>query len=471
MKSEKIHDAIGEVRDEYIVDANKSPSDDRARWLRIAAVAAGILLAAAAAVFGIRGIIKSETVPISTELTEAAPVRPVFTASVNLLSGYSRQSTEEPGVSDALRDACSDFSFEMFRRISDSTEDGNVLVSPLSAYYCLALAANGADGETKAELEKTLGLSIADLNRQLYAYEKALPFSEKQKLTLANSLWFRDIDGLEMEEPYLQTLVDWYDTGVYAEPFDSETARRINEWCSNYTDGMIPEIMSGTPNEEDMIFLLNAVAFRSVWEKEYREDDIEEKTFRNADGSSKTVPMMQSWESVYLKDDSAIGVVRPYRYGEFLFAALLPLDDNADIYEFAASLTAEKWKNLWQNRVQGAEVRTTIPEFSAEEDYLLTDTVKAMGIRKLFSEDADLTKMAHSTAAPFCASAIRQKTYLKLNREGTEAAASTIINVTDAAIEYSEPAVRKVVKLDRPFVYLILCNDVPVFIGVTASLK
>ena len=466
MKSEKLHDAIGEVRDEYVVDANKTPVSNRSSWLRIAALAAGVLLIAGTAVFALRGIINDETRPISTEMTDA-PVRPVFTASVNLLSGYSRKNTEEPQVTDALRDACSDFSFEMFRRVSDSTQEGNILISPLSAYYCLALAANGADGETKAELEKVLGLSVSDLNRELYAYERMLPVSEELKMTLANSLWFRNTGEIEMQESYLQTLVDWYDTGVYGEPFDSETSRKINQWCSETTDGMIPEIVDGPPTEEDMIFLLNAVAFKGIWEKEYRDDDIIELNFHNADGSTKSVPMLKSWESTYLQDDTTIGVVRPYRYGEFKFAALLPLDDETDIYEFAASLTAESWKNLWENRIQNAEVRTTMPEFSAEEDYLLTDTVKAMGIQKLFSTDADLTKMARSTDANLSASEIKQKTFLKLNREGTEAAAATIIGVTAAAME-TEPTVRKVVNLNRPFVYLILRDEIPVFIGVTA---
>ncbi len=469
MKSEKLHEAIGEIREEYIADANKSPAADRVKWLRFAAVAAGILLVVGTVAFFLKGFIRSETVPISTEMTKAPP-KPVFTASVNLLSGYSRKNTEEPLVTDALRESCSDFSFEMFRRVSDSTGKGNILVSPLSAYYCLALAANGADGETKAELEKVLGLSTDELNRELYAFERMIPVSAEQKMTLANSLWFRDTGEIEMQESYLQTLADWYDTGVYGEPFDNETARKINQWCSENTDGMIPGILDSPPTDEDMIFLLNAVAFKGVWEKEYREDDVIEKSFRNADGSSKPVSMLKSWESTYLQDDTAIGVVRPYRHGEFQFAALLPLDDDMDIYEFAASLTAESWNNLWQNRIQSAEVQTTIPEFSVEEEYLLSETMKAMGIRKLFSDDADLTKMARSAGAPLSASEIRQKTFLKLSREGTEAAAATVVNVTGAAAEQA-PTVRKVVTLDRPFVYLVLRDEIPVFIGVTASIE
>ena len=432
---------------------------------RIEILAAILLLLAAAVLPGCTGRKPPEVVRTSEE----APEKAVLTASVNLLASYSRKSKEKPEVTSALRDACCEFSFDLFRQAAGNEDNGNVLISPLSAYCCLALAANGSDGETKAEMEKVLGLSVEELNRELYAFNKALPSSKDQKMSLANSLWFRKSENLVMEKAYLQSLADWYDAGLYLDPFDASTPGRINRWCGENTDGMIDQILDNPPDAAAMIYLLNALAFQGVWDKPYEEGMITQKTFRNADGTSASATMLRANEKILLENDSAIGFVKPYKNSEFSFAALLPADENADVYGFAASLTGDVWQDLWNSRINDATVKTMIPEFSAEAEYDLTDALKELGIRKIFSDEADLSKMAQSDTI-LSASRVRQKTWLKLDRKGTEAAAVTVMDVTGAAMPV-KPAVIREVYLDRPFVYLILRDEIPVFIGVTASLN
>ncbi|MBR6321926.1 MAG: hypothetical protein IKR59_03570, partial [Lachnospiraceae bacterium] len=245
---------------------------------RIEILAAILLLLAAAVLPGCTGRKPPEVVRTSEE----APEKAVLTASVNLLASYSRKSKEKPEVTSALRDACCEFSFDLFRQAAGNEDNGNVLISPLSAYCCLALAANGSDGETKAEMEKVLGLSVEELNRELYAFNKALPSSKDQKMSLANSLWFRKSENLVMEKAYLQSLADWYDAGLYLDPFDASTPGRINRWCGENTDGMIDQILDNPPDAAAMIYLLNALAFQGVWDKPYEEGMITQKTFRNA---------------------------------------------------------------------------------------------------------------------------------------------------------------------------------------------
>ena len=128
------------------------------------------------------------------------------------LSGNRGRSTAETGaVTEAFKTAYADFAFRLF---AASLPDGSAedkLISPLSAMLCLSLIANGAEGETKTEMENVLGLPVPELNRALYAYTEGLMNEQDARLEKANSIWIRSGDqGLTVEEAFLQTLADWY---------------------------------------------------------------------------------------------------------------------------------------------------------------------------------------------------------------------------------------------------------------------
>lgn len=160
-------------------------------------------------------------------------------SAAELSKDYERKATETGEVSEAFKTAMADFSMTLFKGIL--TKDGeNDLVSPLSAVICLAMIANGADGETKAQMEAAFGMDVDTLNRSLYAYTSSLYRAKDCKLNLADSIWFRDEENrLHVNESFLQANADWYDAQIYAAPFDQSTLKDINTWCKQHTDGMI----------------------------------------------------------------------------------------------------------------------------------------------------------------------------------------------------------------------------------------
>ena len=179
-------------------------------------------------------------------------------SAAELSKDYERKATETGEISEAFKTAMADFSMTLFKGIL--TKDGeNDLVSPLSAVICLAMIANGADGETKAQMEAAFGMDVDTLNRSLYAYTSSLYRAKDCKLNLADSIWFRDEENrLHVNESFLQANADWYDAQIYAAPFDQSTLKDINTWCKQHTDGMI-EKMIDKIDTDTVMYLINAL--------------------------------------------------------------------------------------------------------------------------------------------------------------------------------------------------------------------
>ena len=129
-----------------------------------------------------------------------------------------------------------DFGVRLFQH--SAKEGENTLISPLSVLSALAMTANGAKGDTLAQMEDVLGMPVGELNQYLRTFMADLPDEETCKLHVANSVWFRDDPSFTVEQPFLQTNADYYGAGVYKAPFDDSTKRDINNWVKEHNDGM-----------------------------------------------------------------------------------------------------------------------------------------------------------------------------------------------------------------------------------------
>lgn len=389
-------------------------------------------------------------------------------AADELSSGYVRNASVEDSVDEDFSAAAANFAFDLFRGTLADAEDSRLL-SPLSALMCLALVANGADGDTLAEMEAVFGMDMDTLNESLYAYTAGLYRGENCKVSLANSIWFRDADHLTVYEDFLQTNADWYAAQVYKAPFDETTVRDVNGWVKEHTDGMIESILNEPPDPTTIMYLINTLVFDAKWQEKYEKSDVRERSFRNGDGSRTTVEMMYSDESVALLGDDFLGFAKNYEGNAYSFVGLLPDDENADIYEFAASLTGESWLAAWNDR-HYAPVSAGIPEFTYDDYMPLTEALAAMGMEEMFdAQNADFSRLGKSGLGNIYCSSVEQKTFIDVSRNGTKAAAVTwaTMECTSAA-----PMESYVIILDRPFVYAIVDNatGLPLFVGVVNNL-
>ena len=148
---------------------------------------------------------------------------------------------------DAGAAAAADFGVRLFKT---SIEEGaNTLISPLSVLYALAMTANGADGETLAQMEQVLGMDVDNMNSYMLAYLDLLPETKDYKMSLANSIWFKDDPDFIVEQSFLQTNADYYGAGAYKAAFDEGTRNDINNWVKEHTDGMIPRLSMRSPTK------------------------------------------------------------------------------------------------------------------------------------------------------------------------------------------------------------------------------
>lgn len=366
-------------------------------------------------------------------------------------------------ITHDFKQAFARFSFNLFKDVI-SKDDKNELFSPLSAIICLAMLANGADGNTKTQMEDVFGMDIDSLNENLYLYTSSLYSADDCVIRLADSIWFRNEENrLTVNEKFLKTNAKWYDSQIFSEPFNNDTLKAVNSWCEKQTDGMIKEMFEEI-EEDDMMFLLNALVFDAKWEKEISEDDENPAQFINYGGEEKEVQMLDSNENVYISGDGFKGFTKNYIGGKYSFLALLP-DENIDIYYFIDAIDSNKWFSIWESRSQVDIVDIKMPVFNYELKMDLLKSLKALGMVDLFTPKvANLTKLGHSDNGNLYCSSVDQKVFIELTRKGTKAAAIT--QATVKAESYIEPP-KLQVYLNRPFIYALVDNNtgLPFLIG------
>lgn len=387
-----------------------------------------------------------------------------------LSAGYSRETSEMGEVTDAFKTAMADFALTLTNTTvtMEKADKDNHLVSPLSALICLSMLANGAKGETLAQMEAVLGMPIDELNKALYAYTSGLYTGEDCKVSVADSIWYRDGESFTVRKEFLQTCADWYEAQQYAAPFDETTRKDINKWVEHYTDGMIDSILDESIPVEAMMYVVNALVFDAKWEEEYEKKDILTDIFTALDGTETSVEMLHSEESRYLTVEGGYGVAKPYKGNAYCFVGLLP-DEGTDIYDFAASLDGAAWMTMWQEQTRGT-VKTRIPEFTYDSYMELTTVLQEMGMTDLFDIGmADLTGIGTSSEGNLFCGGVYQKTFIQVDRNGTKAAAVTwgIPMAGEAA-----PMEPKYVYLNRPFVYAIVDTEtgLPLFVGIVTEM-
>lgn len=358
------------------------------------------------------------------------------------------------------------FSAALFSRTLQ-TGERNPVLSPASAYLCLAMVQNGADTDTLREFERVLGADTDALNRMCRAFVRSVADVRGDTvLSVANAV-FADDDGVRLHEDYLQTLVEGFGADAFAVDLPSDAALdAVNAWVSDKTHGMIPTLHDTNYPDDTMVVLLNTLYFKAQWQHRFERFNTCDKDFRTTGGQTVSVPFLRAFEQTLpvFDSDEAEGVVLPYDDGKTAFVALMPRD--GDARAFAATLAPGAFADC----VAGAAdtlVNLSLPKFTVEFGMNMSDCLKDMGLSLAFDPfRADLTRMGAGEHGPLYLSWVIQKVKLIVDEEGTEAAAVTEAAAAEGAALLSEPP--RELHFDRPFVYAVLDLDTmtPLFVGV-----
>lgn len=385
----------------------------------------------------------------------------------DLMKDVDAVEVETKPISDNFVKSLENFSVELLK--SSMNKDGSKVISPMSVYIALSMTANGAQGETLKEFEKVLGkydLTMEDINQYCYSLNESI--SEKGKVNIANSIWYRDNPSLKIGKDFLQTNGNYYKGDAYKSDFNSsKTIRDINGWIKNKTNGLVEEVIKEIP-KDTIMYLINTIYFHCQWQQVYKKNQVRKGTFILKDGEKDNVDFMHSTERYYLEDSMAKGFIKPYQDDKYSFMALLP-NEGVALENYINTLNGEKFLNIIGNKQQ-ASVITAMPKFKVETSLELKEQLKNMGLKKAFDEDnRDFSKMVLDTQDPVYINKVLHKTYIEVGEKGTKAGAATAVEMNKESAMSSE----KSVILNRPFLYAIIDNGtgIPLFLGTMENPK
>lgn len=384
------------------------------------------------------------------------------TYATDLMDGVKEGTPTEVQVQEETWVGMQDFSVKLLQTTCD--REDNTLVSPMSVLSALAMTANGAQGETRAQMEDTLGGTVEQLNGAL----AGLGQENDSPLYLANSIWFAEGGRITPNPDFLQVNANYYGAGVFEAPFDQTTITDINRWVKEHTHGMVEEVLKEIPRDAVM-YLVNALAFEGEWEDPYEDSDVWQQAFTNQAGKVQQVSMMHSEEELYLRDEQAQGFIKYYQGGRYAFVALLP-DKGISVLDYVEGLDGQQLKALLDNPTS-VPVAVTMPKFESEMEVDLRKVLEEMGMDLPFdSAQADFTAMGTCPEGKLYINQVLHKTYIEVEEKGTQGGAATVVGMNSAAAP-EEPKEQMVVTLDRPFVYLVVDTSsmLPVFIGTILS--
>lgn len=388
--------------------------------------------------------------------------------ATNLLDDITANEVNLKPVDEAFISSSTDFAIKVFQK--SITKDENSLISPLSIMLALSMVANGANGQTKSEMEALLGgsITIDNLNKYLYTYVQNLPSDKKYNLQIANSIWFRgDENNFIVEKDFLQKNADYYNAATYKSSFNKETLKDINNWVKKNTNGMIDKIINEI-DKDAVMYLINALVFEAEWDTVYKKHDIFDGEFHAKNGSIRSVKMMYSNETRYIDTGKAAGFIKNYKDGEYSFVALLPNKD-VDINEYISSLNGEDFI-LAVSNAKPAVVSAKLPKYSYDYTIEMRDILASLGIPSVIDKDlANFSKLGSFTDENIYIESVVHKTFISVDELGTKAGAVTNIAVNAS----SAPTEIKYVTLDRPFIYAIIDNTtkLPFFIGTVMDIQ
>lgn len=350
-------------------------------------------------------------------------------------------------------------------------ENGNIFVSPTSLFMALSMVFNGAEGVTKEELEQALhldGLTPDDVNRANASFMTLLDqSSEKIQLNIANSIWVNN--NYHFKEEFETTNRDYYNAEITEiDVQDPQTPKMINDWVKNKTNEKIDKIVEGNLSPSMITMVLNAVYFKGNWTHPFDTSLTSEKKFTLEDGSTIDVPLMELHEELfYTKNNMFQAVSLPYGEENITMKVFLP-NENVSLKEFEEMLTLEQWQQ-WQSSFYKTEGTILLPKFTIEYEVELKETLEALGMSSAFN-NANFSKMLEGTEN-IAITSVKQKTYIDLNEEGTEAAAVTSVVVSETSMQ---PMYKPFyMEVNRPFFIAIVdeASDAILFMGTIANPK
>jgi serpin B len=363
-----------------------------------------------------------------------------------------------------LAAANSGFAFNLFRQIVRQQPAANIFISPFSISTVLQMIDNGAAGVTKQEMEQVLhtdGLPAEALNAACGGLNQSLKAQTNVILELANAIWYQQ--GIPLKPGFVSVNKEFFEAELGTVNFESpQSAQTINDWADRSTHGKIQDVVRWPFDPATRVVLANAIYFKGKWERTFDKTDTKPHLFYPASGNKKEVPTMwQRGRFAYQSGDDFQAVRLPYAGRRLWMDVFLPAT-NSSLAKLLTRFNVRPEREKLLAEFMEREGTLALPRFKLEYNVRLNDSLQALGMKHAF-HGADFSAMSDE---PLEVSEVKQKSYVEVNEEGTEAAAVTTGIMQTTAIVRPQPPFEMVV--DRPFFFVIEDNQTQsvLFMGV-----
>ena len=390
---------------------------------------------------------------------------PIFMLTVFILSGCSPSHDIEKPASDVMLSIANvkpstvsgaeniqlAFNLELLKSLSK--EQNNIFYSSFSVNQALTMAYFGAKGQTQQEIKDTLGYNNLS-TEDIAAYQKYLADVYKNPgdtiFYSANSLWIDD--EISVKDDYINTMINSFDAEVATIDLQSDKAvDTLNKWIDKKTKSMITKLFEDPLSPMARLILMNAIYFKGQWTTPFNPELTYPVQFNGVNRSKETDMMFSDEDILGYEDDNYKSICLPYGDDErFAFIAVLPQND---ILSYIENMTVESLSSILTTFDKKDEARILIPKFEMEEKLSLNDTLKSLGMETAFTDSADFSEI---TDSQLFISEVLHKAKIKVDEEGTEAAAVTAITFETTAMM---PKDQFEFYADRPFIFFIVDTD------------
>ena len=346
------------------------------------------------------------------------------------------------------------FSLDLFKQVVRRGEGKGLLISPLSVTIDFGMVNNGAAGATREEISRVLGYqesSVDGLNafcRSILDQSAAVDPSTTLEIANAGVVNSR---FSKLKDAFTKTVQSYYDAEIVYKDFATENiVALVNKWCDEKTHGMIKELLKDPVSPQSYAHFLNAVYFKGIWSDQFDKRETRNEAFTREDGSQLTVPMMhQKHLAGYGGVEGLCSALNlPYGNQAYRMTLVLP-QAGAPLGKLIEALNPDTWSALMSSFGQ-TEVDIKIPSFEVESTFELQDLLQEMGMVSAFGDWADFSNMTETSV---CIDKVLHKAKIKVDEEGSEAAAVTDIEIrkTTAVPGGKTPEFHA----DRPFLFAI----------------
>ena len=380
---------------------------------------------------------------LDNEIEEPTPtIDPVYPPADLVLTKSELQMVQQSNT----------FAFNLFNQISDTTawesdiKTKSFMVSPLSITYALGMLNNGAAGNTQAQINDVLGFGQTgadSINAFCYKMLQAAPALDSlTKVLIANNIYLNQ--GFEIKPEFQKKANDFYDAQPETRDFaDGETMDVINKWASDHTEQMIDTVLTEDEFDEHAdYYMLNALYFKGEWTTKFDKAKTKEASFSTPGRKTVMVPMMNlQAEFEYSQNNDYQAIRLPYGNGSYYMTVLLPKAFNGDL---PALPSAQAWNELNRN-MEKTLIDLSMPRIETDTDIDLIEIMQGLGMTDAFNRAADFSELSVVWTYIFL---FKQVAKIKLDEEGTEAAAVTVIGGkrSDSIPKFTA---------NHPFIYLI----------------